>query len=110
VWAVPVAVLVITFVLDAPGMYPTMILGSDFKEAFHYYFGGGFHFPEYSNYGELLRHLSGNFDIIRGYTQLRVAVPAYVGVAYSIGAWGSLCLKKLHTNGTEPKEAVSRNA
>jgi hypothetical protein len=97
VWVVPVAVLVVAFVF-APGMYPTAILDSDFALAFHYYFGGGFNFPAYSTYAELFRNFHEHFDLIRGYAQFRITVPAYAGVAYSLGASFSLLLKMSRTN------------
>ncbi len=77
-WAIPVAVLALVFVFEGPGIYPTMILDSDFRKAFHYFFGGDFVIPN---------------DMIRGWYQFRFAVPAYAGVAYSLGAWLSICVK-----------------
>ncbi len=37
---VPVIVLLLS-VLTGPGMYPTMLWESDFRQAFHFFFGGG---------------------------------------------------------------------
>lgn len=96
-WLIPVVVLSLRFVFTGPGMYPTMIWQSDFRQAFHYFFGGGFHFVgEYQSYQDLPKFITvQNFgDIMRGYAQLRATAPAYVGIAYSIGAWLSLRMKR----------------
>jgi len=91
VWMAPVTVLVFAFVFYAPGVYPTMILESNFREAFHYYFGWQFSIPQYSSYVDLQRNMFENVrEVLRGTAQLRVSVPTYVGVAYSLGAWLSL--------------------
>ena len=92
VWLVPVVILAFFFVFRAPGMYPTMILDSDFRQAFHYCFGGGFHFTDDSYSWREFGHyfVRNGSDFLRGMAQLRVTVPAYVGIAYSIGAWISL--------------------
>jgi hypothetical protein len=37
VWVIPVVLLFVTFVFFGPGMYPTMILESNFKEAVHFF-------------------------------------------------------------------------
>jgi len=103
VWVIPVAILAYAFVFSAPGMYPTMILDSDFKQALHFYFGGNFNFPEYDSYRELWKHTPENFEIIRGYTQFRITVPAYVGTAYSLGGWVSL---RLASAGVRPASRV----
>jgi hypothetical protein len=96
VWLVPVAVLLLLFVFIGPGMYPTMLWDSDFRQAFHYFFGAGFRIiGEYHNYRDLPTLASQNMkDFLRGYAQLRVTVPAYVGVGYSLGAGLSLAMKK----------------
>jgi hypothetical protein len=95
VWVVPFALLALAFVFTAPGVYPTMILQSDFGEAFHYTFGGGFNIPHsYSTYRELWTGFSETRDLLRGLYQFRVTVPAYTGVAYSFGAWLSIRLRK----------------
>ena len=96
VWLVPVAVLLFLFVFIGPGMYPTMLWDSDFRQAFHYFFGAGFRIVgEYHNYRDLPTLMSQNMkDFLRGYAQLRVAVPAYVGVGYSLGAGLLLGMKK----------------
>jgi hypothetical protein len=93
VWVVPVLVLIFAFVFMAPGMYPTMILQSDFGKAFHYFFGGGFDIPaNFVNFRQAAREGVDVRDVLRGHTQLRYAAPAYVGVAYSFGAWLSINL------------------
>jgi hypothetical protein len=93
VWVVPVVVLILAFVFMAPGMYPTMILQSDFGKAFHYFFGGGFDIPaNFLNFRQAAREGVDVRDVLRGLIQLRYAVPAYVGVAYSFGAWLSINL------------------
>ena len=90
VWIVPVIVLTFAFVFYGPSMYPT-ISESSFREAFHYYFGGKFSIPEYSSYAELQRNRFENIrEVLRGIGQFRISVPAYVGVAYSLGASLSL--------------------
>lgn len=96
VWLVPVAVLLFLFVFTGPGMYPTMLWESDFRQAFHYFFGAGFRIVgEYHKYRDLPALMSQNLnDFFRGYAQLRVTVPAYVGVAYSLGGLLSLRIKK----------------
>jgi len=99
VWLVPVAVLLFVFVFIGPGMYPTMLWESDFRQAFHYFFGAGFRFV-----GEPALMSQNLNDFVRGYAQLRVTVPAYVGVAYSLGGWLSLRIKKRTTRSqTIPK-------
>lgn len=61
------------------------------REAFHCYFGGQFIIPEYSSYSDLQRNMLGNLrEVLRGTSQLRITVPAYVGVAYILGALFSL--------------------
>lgn len=89
IWLVPAMFLAYCFFFRAPGMYPTMILDSDFRQAFHYYFGKGFHFTnELDSQREIGRYFLRNApDFLRGVAQLRVTVPAYVGIAYSAGAW-----------------------
>jgi hypothetical protein len=96
VWLVPAAVLFFLFVFTGPGMYPTMLWDSDFRQAFHYFFGAGFRIVgEYHNYRDLPTLMSQNVkEVLRGYAQLRGTVPAYVGVGYSLGAGLSLGIKK----------------
>jgi hypothetical protein len=96
VWTIPVAILVIVFVFAAPGIYPTMILESDFARAFHYYFGGDFEFHgEFHTYREFARGILENRDFQRGWDQFRITVPAYAGIAYSLGACFSTPLRKV---------------
>jgi hypothetical protein len=100
-WAVPVAVLLLSFVFAGPGMYPTMLWQSDLRTAIHYFFGGGFNIVgEYQNPRDLprLMTMQNMGDFIRGYSQLRATVPVYVGVAYSSGAWLSLRMKRTSTH------------
>ena len=95
VWVVPVAVLCIAFVFRGPGMYPTMIWESNFKEAAHFFFDWNFHIPDYNTYSELLKdavNIGG--ELMRGAAQVRYTVPACVGIAYSLGAWLSLHLSR----------------
>jgi hypothetical protein len=108
VWLVPVVLLFFLFVFDCPGMYPTMLWESDFRQAFHYFFGGGFNVVgEYHNYRDLPTLMAQNTgDFVRGYAQLRVTVPAFVGVAYCIGAWLSLYRKKIRTQAPKIQEEV----
>jgi hypothetical protein len=96
VWLVPVAILFFLFVFTGPGMYSTMLWDSDFRQAFHYFFGAGFRIVgEYHNYRDLPTLMSQNMkEFLRGYAQLRVTVPAYVGVGYSLGAGLSLGIKR----------------
>lgn len=96
VWLVPVAVLLFLFVFTGPGMYPTMLWESDFRQAFHYFFGAGFRIiGEFHNFRDFPTLMRQNMsDFFRGYVQLRVTVPAYVGVAYSLGGLLSLRIKK----------------
>jgi ABC-type arginine/histidine transport system permease subunit len=96
VWIAPVIVLVIAFVFYAP---------ENFREAFHYYFGGQFNIPEYSTYTELQRKMFVNLpEVTRGTTQLRISVPAYAGVAYSLGA---LFSSYWNRKSVEPSEVVT---
>jgi hypothetical protein len=93
VWVVPVTVLCITFVFKGPGMYPTMIWDSNFKEAAHFFFDWNFHIPDYNSYAEMRTDVLNNVhELIRGTAQLHDTVPAFVGIAYSLGAWLSLHL------------------
>lgn len=85
VWVIPVAALVLVFVIFAPGMYPTMIWESDFKQAFRYFFGSDFRFYE----DDIVMQA---YQVLRLFRQLHFAVPAYVGATYSFGAWLSLRL------------------
>jgi|HubBroStandDraft_6_1064221.scaffolds.fasta_scaffold159666_2 hypothetical protein len=96
VWLVPVAVLLFLFVFTGPGMYPTMLWESDFRQAFHYFFGAGFRIVgEFHNFRDFPTLMGQNMsEFLRGYAQLRVTVPAYVGAGYSLGAWLSLGIKK----------------
>jgi len=95
VWTVPAMVLAFCFVFESPGVYPTMILDSDFGQAFHFYFGGGFHFSgQWHSYHEMIRDIVPSRDILRASAQLSITLPAYVGVAYSIEAWLSIRLRE----------------
>lgn len=70
VWMAPAIVLAFAFGFYAP---------SNFREAFHYYFGGQFIIPKYSSDSGLQRNMFGNLgEVLRGTSQLRVTVPAYV--------------------------------
>jgi len=72
-----------------------MILDSDFGQAFHFYFGGGFHFSgQWHSYHEMIRDIVPSRDILRASAQLSITLPAYVGVAYSIEAWLSIRLRE----------------
>ncbi len=96
-WLVPVVVLSLRFVITGPGMYLTMIWQSDFRQAFHYFFGGDFNIVgEYQSYRDLAKimTLQNIGDIMRGSAQLRATATAYLGVAYTVGAWLSLRLKR----------------
>lgn len=109
-WLIPVIVLLFRFVFTGPGMYPTMLWQSDFRQAFHYFFGGGFNIVgEYQSYRDLpkLMTLQNLGDFMRGYVQFRETVPAYVGIAYSVGAWLSLRLKRIHTQAQKLQGSVS---
>jgi hypothetical protein len=96
VWLVPFVALLYRFVFTAPGMYPTMLWDSDFGKAFHYFFGGGFKIVgECHTYRDVRTLVLKNMnEIIRGYSQYRWTVPAYVGAAYSIGASLSLLMNR----------------
>jgi hypothetical protein len=110
VWVIPVVLLFVTFVFFGPGMYPTMILESNFKEAVHFFFGGHFNIPEYSTYSELQQDWSNNIrEILRGNAQLRHTVPAYVGVAYSLGAWFSLYLSGVHASSSKVQKSCANS-
>lgn len=105
VWIVPVSVLALAFTFMAPGMYPTMILQSEFGKAFHYFFGGGFDIPaNFLNFRQAVRDGVDVREVLRGLTQLRYTVPAYVGVAYSVGAWLSTSLAI-----SRPKPGISNS-
>ena len=110
VWLVPVVVLVFSFLFRGPGMYPTLLWESDFGQAFHYFFGGGFNFVgEYHSYRDLPTLMEHNIgDFMRGYTQFRVTVPAYVAIAYSIGAWLSLRMKRTTAQTRKIQEVVAQ--
>jgi hypothetical protein len=107
VWVIPVVVLAVVFVFTAPGMYPTMILQSDFRTAFHSFFGGDCTLPEYATYSELWKDTPKVFEMLFMYRRFRIVVPAYVGVAYSFGAWVSLYLSRVRVGSTEVKEIVA---
>jgi hypothetical protein len=112
VWLVPFAVLLYRFVFTAPGIYPTMLWDSDFRQAFHYFFGGGFKIVgEWRNYRELRTLFLQNMgDLLRGYTQYRWTVPAYVGVAYSLGASLSLRINGIRTQASNIQETAAQVA
>jgi hypothetical protein len=63
------------------GMYPTMLWDSDFKQATHFFFGGGFNivgnYRYYRDFWTLFMQNSADFQ--RGFAQFRWSVPAYVG-------------------------------
>jgi hypothetical protein len=109
VWLVPVTILLFLFVFTGPGMLPTMLWDSDFRQAFHYFFGAGFRIVgEYHTYRGLPTLMSQNMkDFLRGYAQLRVTVPAYVGVGYSLGAGLSLGIKKKNVRSQTIPNVVS---
>jgi hypothetical protein len=96
VWLPPMTILLIVFVLAAPGIYPTALWDSNFRRAFRFFFGGGFKITgEYRNYQDFQALFRQNIrDWLRGYAQYRYTVPAYVGVAYSVGAWISLRISR----------------
>jgi hypothetical protein len=80
VWIIPVLILIVVFVFFGPGMYPTMIWDSDFRTAFRHFFGGGFQLRD--------TRKPGSFgDWYRAAYQIRYSMPAYAGIAYSLGAW-----------------------
>jgi hypothetical protein len=110
VWLVPFVVLLYRFVFTAPGMYPTMLQESDFRQAFHYFFGGGFKIVgECHSYRDLRTLIFQNLgDVTRGYAQYRWTVPAYVGVAYSLGAWLSLRMNGTRTQASNVQETVTQ--
>jgi hypothetical protein len=89
VWLVPAIVLAYKFatfptpmrsVLDNAPSFP------NFSGAFHEYFGRDFLIGEYRDWGEFWRMVSGNPDMIRGMTQLRVTAPFYAGIGYCLAA------------------------
>jgi hypothetical protein len=93
---VPVIVLVYAFLFSAPGMYPTMPFDSDYRQAFDYYFGGHFSFPKsFHGRKEFVTAILLNPDFNRAYHQFRITIPAYVGVAYSVGACFSVYANRL---------------
>ena len=112
VWLLPFAVLIYRFVFHAPGMYPTMLWDSDFRQAFHYFFGGGFKIiGECHNYGELRTLMLQNMgDVFRGFAQYRWTVPAYVGVAYSLGAGLSLSMNGIRFQTSKTQETTAKAA
>lgn len=83
IWIVPVVVLAYEFVFNGPGMYPTMLGDSDFRRAFHFFFGGGLP-TDVTNW---------HADWYRVWWQLLFTVPAYAGIAYSIGAFFGMSAK-----------------
>jgi hypothetical protein len=87
IWIVPLAILAVAFLFIGPGIYPTMLWESDFREALHHFFGRGFHFV--SDMGSV-NELS---DWRRAYTQVRFTVPAYGAAAYSFGAFLGMSTK-----------------
>jgi hypothetical protein len=107
-WLVP-AVVLLFWVLTGPGMYPTMLWESDFRQAFHFFFGGGFNIVgEYQNYRDLPSLMTKNTgDFLRGYAQFRATVPAYAGIAYSVGAWLSLRIKRSPTQAQKMQGRVA---
>jgi hypothetical protein len=82
VWVVPVVILLLAFLFSGHGIYLTMIWDSDFGEAFRYFFGA-IHFTSGSG---TAADVAFPREVIRAYTQLRFAVPAYAGIGYSLGA------------------------
>lgn len=111
-WLVPVALLVLRFVFTGPGMYPTMLWQSDFRQAFHYFFGGGINIVgEFQNYRDLPKFITvqNGWDFMRGWAQFRATVPAYVGITYSIGAWLSLRMKRTPNQEQELQGGVAES-
>jgi hypothetical protein len=87
VWLVPTAILVYELVIfRAPS-----VLQSHSSAAFHQYFGGDFHIPEFRDWHDLLTIASSNSDMTRGMAQLKFTALFYGGIGYSLGAW--VCLR-----------------
>jgi hypothetical protein len=86
IWIVPVVMLALQFIFHGPGMYPAMLGDSDFRKAFHFFFGRGLP-TDVTNW---------RADWYRVYAQVRFTVPAYGALAYSFGAF----------LGTNPKSRV----
>jgi hypothetical protein len=55
--------------------------------AFHQYFGGDFHIPEYRDFHDLFEIAASYPDMARGMAQLSFTAPFYAGVAYSVAVW-----------------------
>lgn len=106
VWVFPAVILIIAFLFTAPGIYPTMILQSDFGMAFHYAFGGGFKIPyEIHTYRDLWKAFIEIPDLMRGYYQLRFTAPACAGIAYSFGAHLSLRMRSFDRRRSDTDES-----
>lgn len=91
VWSVPTAILAykfITFPVTTSVLQSqSSVLQRHLSFAFHQFFSGGFHIPEFYNVKELWSITSSNPDMARGLAQLDFTAPFYAGVAYSIAAW-----------------------
>jgi hypothetical protein len=86
VWILPVLLLALAIVFRGPGVYPTMLLQSEWRKAFQFYFAPVSGLPSRRlTYGDL-QNLSLLFQLRPFFAQLHSVVPALVGVAYSIGA------------------------
>jgi hypothetical protein len=82
VWLVPAAILTYEF-----ATFPAVsVLQSQFRAAYHQYFGSGFLIPEYHSWEEFWS-IAGSYDATRGMAQLKFTAPFYAGVGYSLAAW-----------------------
>jgi hypothetical protein len=87
VWLIPTAILVYKL-----ATFPVpSVLQSQPSAAFHQYFGGGFHIPEFRDWRNLLAIASSNSDMTRGMAQFNYTAFFYAGIDYSLAAW--VCLR-----------------
>jgi len=82
VWLAPAALLCFKIVTFAPpnGME------SHIPAALHYYFAGGFIFPDYHSWREFWAVVESHPDLLRGLEQTQYTAPFYAGIGYSFAA------------------------
>jgi hypothetical protein len=83
VWLVPSAILAYKLIT-----FPSVsVLSVQSHPVLHYYFAGGFHIPQFSNWQDFWTLVQKNPEMARGMAQLNYSAPFYAGVGYSTTAW-----------------------
>jgi hypothetical protein len=83
VWLVPSAILAYKLIT-----FPSAsVLSVQSHPVLYYYFAGGFHIPQFSNWQDFWTLMQKNPEMARGMAQLSYSAPFYAGVGYSTAAW-----------------------